>query len=65
MNDERNDHPGLWRLGVAARKAGMTAESLEAAAKAGTIPVEVIRTSPRLAFVRAEAFQAWLKGTAK
>lgn len=65
MTEERTGSPGLWRLAVAARKAGMTAESLEAGAKAGTIPVEVIRTSPRLAFVRADAFQAWLKGPEK
>lgn len=56
------DRPGFWRLSYAAKEAGITPESFEAASKAGTIPVRVERVSPRLALVRIEELQAWLKG---
>lgn len=63
MNDTpHNDRPGLWRLSHAARLAGLTPEALEAASKAGTIPVRVERLGPRSAYVRAEDFSLWLKG---
>ncbi len=65
MKDPHNDRPGLWRLGHAARLAGLSPESFEAASKAGTIPVRVERIGPRSAYVRVEEFNRWLKGTAQ
>lgn len=58
----QGDRPGFWRLSYAAQKAGITPESFEAASKAGTIPVRVERVSPRLALVRIEELNNWLKG---
>ena len=62
MNKPHNDRPGLWRLSYAARQAGLTPEAFEAGAKAGTIPVRVERIGPRLAYVRIEELDNWLKG---
>ena len=62
MKKTHDDRPGLWRLGHAARLAGLTPEAFEAGAKAGTIPVRVERIGPRLAYVRAEELNRWLKG---
>lgn len=56
------DQPGLYRLSAAAAMAGLTPSALEAASKAGTIPIEIIRLSPRLAFVRASELNDFLKG---
>lgn len=56
------DRPGFWRLGAAARLAGITPEAFEAASKAGRIPVAVERLSPKLALVRLEELNRWLKG---
>jgi hypothetical protein len=63
INTPHNDRPGLWRLGYAARLAGMTPQSFEAASKAGRLPVHVERFGPRLAYVRAAEFTQWLKGS--
>jgi hypothetical protein len=57
--------PGLWRLATAARYAGITPDMLARACMAGEVPVELVRVGPRLRFVRAEQFQAWLAGNGK
>ena len=62
MKSPHNDRTGFWRLSHAARMAGITPEALEAASKAGKIPVSVERIGPRNAYVRAEEFSLWLKG---
>lgn len=56
------DFPGLYRLHAAAVMTGMSPSAFEAASKAGVIPVEIIRTTPRLAYVRAVELNAFLKG---
>lgn len=61
-NDHHDDAPGLWRLSAAARRAGMSPEAFERACRAGTIPVAVIRTSERRAYVRIAELETWLKG---
>ena len=65
MKEHPDDRPGFWRLSHCARLAGMSPEAFEAAAKAGRIPVAVERVSERLALVRVEQFQNWLRGGAK
>lgn len=57
-----DDTPELWRLSAAARRAGMSPEAFERASRAGTIPVNVIRTSRRMAYVRRGELETWLKG---
>ena len=56
------DRPGFWRLGYCASRAGLSPAAFEAAARAGRIPVEVVRVSPRLALVRVNQFENWLQG---
>lgn len=56
------DSPGLFRLQAAAAMAGMSSPTFEAAVKTGVIPVEIIRTTPRMAYVRATELNAFLKG---
>ena len=56
------DQPGFWRLGYCAARAGLSPAAFEAASRAGTIPVEVVRVSARLALVRVDQFNTWLKG---
>lgn len=59
------DRPGFWRLGYCAARAGLSPAAFEAASRAGTIPVEVVRVSHRLALVRVDQFNRWLKGSDK
>ncbi len=56
-----DDRPGLWRLGPAASKAGLSADTFAAASEAGTIPVRVIKLGPRSRYVPAAEFKAWLE----
>lgn len=51
---------GLWRLGAAARLAGVPPESLARACRDKRIPVELVELGPRSRFVRVEQFQSWL-----
>ncbi len=62
MKTNRNhaDAPGLWRLGVAAHKAGLSPDAFEAASLAGTIPVRVMKLGPRSRYVPAAEFKQWL-----
>jgi hypothetical protein len=57
-----DDGPGLWRLSAAASRAGMSTEAFERASRAGVIPVAVIRTSERMAYVRRAELETWLRG---
>lgn len=55
------DRPGLWRLGAAARFAGLTPELFEAAAARGDIPVTVEKIGPKeTRYVRVAELEAWL-----
>ena len=47
IGNSHSDRPGLWRLGMAARKAGLTPDAFETASQAGAIPVRVIKLSER------------------
>lgn len=60
IGNYHSDRPGLWRLGMAARKAGLTPDAFEAASQAGAIPVRVLQLSERGRYVPAAEFQAWL-----
>lgn len=59
---EPDDKPGLWRLSVAARMAGMPVASFRDACLNGRIPVELIVVSERASFVRVSQFKNWLNG---
>ena len=55
------DQAGLWRIGPAAAKLGMSADALEAASLDGSIPIEVLKIGPRgLRYVRYSQLQAFL-----
>jgi hypothetical protein len=55
------DAPGLYRLGPAARRAGLTPDAFQAGSTAGTIPVRVLQISERGRYVPAAEFRAWLE----
>lgn len=52
--------PGLWRLAVAAKAAGMSSDTLARSCESGAIPVSLVRIGPRLRFVKATEFTAFL-----
>lgn len=54
------DAPRLWRLGPAAKKAGITPAAFAEASAAGRIPVRVIQLSARGRYVPAAELAAWL-----
>lgn len=55
------DAPGLYRLGAAAARVGMTPETFTAACDAGEIPVKVLRIGPRgLRYVKTTELEAFL-----
>jgi hypothetical protein len=62
LGDAHSDRPGLYRLAFAAQRVGMPPATFEEACTAGQIPIQIIRISPRLAFVRAAELSAFLKG---
>ncbi len=53
--------PGLWRLAAAASIAGLSPDLLARSCESGEIPVTLVQLGPRLRFVKATEFAAWLK----
>ncbi len=62
LGDSHQDQPGLVRIGFAASCANMRPGVFEDACERGVIPIEVIRVSERLAYVRATELNDFLKG---